>query len=233
MFSVFLICEIIAMDSHSIHHDVSEEKSCKGPADPSAEEIRLVSGGDSAKETNITTPALVSSDIVESPGGSSGPEGKAIPSPHVGGHMVGFSVPQASGCVEGQRERQEGVIGGGRENKSRWISDSKIAETSIAVIVQSTAIVIPLHFSAVLSSENRYLLMCIMVANLVGFLFCMAAIIQSHNRPRVAGIFARIGCVATVVGFIIMVALTLPDDHVWKIAMTCLVLFVAFVFSFL
>jgi len=101
------------------------------------------------------------------------------------------------------------------------------------VIVQSTAIVIPPHFSYIsLSSATRDLLVCVLVANLVGLPFCMAAIIQSHKRPRAAGIFARMGCAATVVGFILMIALTLSDNHVWKIAPTCLVLFIASLLSF-
>nr|POF07997.1 putative ribonuclease h protein [Quercus suber] len=43
--------------------------------------------------------------------------------------------------VEGRDGRRGGGEGGGGESKSRWISDFKVAETSIAVIV------IPLHFN--------------------------------------------------------------------------------------
>lgn len=205
------------MDSRTINREVSEEKSCKNPRPKG---IRVLSGGESVKETNVATRTtmtivpIIATDSVERPDGKATGKSRA-----------------AAIVVEGRDGRRGGGEGGGGESKSRWISDSKIAETSIAVIVQSTAIVIPLHFSAGLSSATRDLLVCVLVANLVGLLFCMAAIIQSHKRPRAAGIFARMGCAATVVGFILMIALTLPDNHVWKIAPACLVLFVAFVLS--
>lgn len=200
------------MDSRTINREVSEEKSCKNPRPKG---IRVLSGGESVKETNVATRTDgKATDSVEKPDGKATGKSRA-----------------AAIVVEGRDGRRGGGEGGGGESKSRWISDSKIAETSIAVIVQSTAIVIPLHFSAGLSSATRDLLVCVLVANLVGLLFCMAAIIQSHKRPRAAGIFARMGCAATVVGFILMIALTLPDNHVWKIAPACLVLFVAFVLS--
>lgn len=232
------------MDPCSIHRTESEEKSCKRVTEPSAEEMRLrsggesklkmISGGESAIKTDITELALttmtvvpiIATDSVESP------DGKTIPAPHPGKSGTAAIVVEGR---DGRRGGGNGISGFlvGSGSKSTWTSDSKIAETSIAVIVQSTAIVIPLHFSIGLSSSTRDLLVCVLGANLVGFLFCMAVIIQSHERTRAAGIFARIGCAATVMGFILIIALILPDNHVSKIAPTCLVLFAAIVLSFL
>lgn len=130
----------------------------------------------------MTTVPIIATDSVES----------------LDGEATGKSGAVAA-VVEGRDGRRGGGEGGGGESKSRWISGSKIAETSIAVIVQLTAIVIPLHFSYIGPSfATRDRLVCVLVANLGGLPFCMAATIQSHKRPRAAGIFAKMGCAATI-----------------------------------
>ena len=50
------------MDSRTINREVTEEKSCKNP---SAKGIRVLSGGESVKETNVATrPVLTTMTVV-------------------------------------------------------------------------------------------------------------------------------------------------------------------------
>ncbi|KAK9997466.1 hypothetical protein SO802_022152 [Lithocarpus litseifolius] len=106
----------------------------------------------------------------------------------------------------------------------------KKVEIFIAVIVQSTAAVIAIDFLG-LSSGTRGLLVATLLTNLVGFVFCSAALWQSDTLPESAKILGNIGCATATLGFILMVAMILPPYLIWVIGVACLALLVVFAVS--
>jgi hypothetical protein len=95
-------------------------------------------------------------------GGGGGDEG--------GGQGIGGSIDGGGGHGEGNGDEGRGSRGFNVEdgrNSRRTMDISKIAEIFIAVIAQSTAAVIALHYFSCLSSGNRDLLVCVFVTNLV------------------------------------------------------------------
>ncbi len=109
----------------------------------------------------------------------------------------------------------------------RGINCIQVWQTFIALVAQSIATVIALHFLG-LSSGARGLLVSILATNLVGFVCCTAALLQSHTSPRASGILGQ-----TSLGFILMIAMILPPYLLWMIALACLALLAVFVLSFM
>nr|POE81614.1 hypothetical protein CFP56_18760 [Quercus suber] len=106
----------------------------------------------------------------------------------------------------------------------------KKVEIFIAVIVQSTAAVIAIDFLGI-SSGTRGLLVATLLTNLVGFVFCTAALWRSDTLPESAKILGNVGCATATLGFILMVAMILPPHLIWVIGVACLALLVVFAIS--
>ena len=112
----------------------------------------------------------------------------------------------------------------------RNLSYTGLVNTFVAIIIQSTAAVIALHFDE-LSYLAKKLFLCVLVTNLVGFLCLMAALWPSrHTSPMAAGILGRAGSVAAAFGSLLMMAIKLLH---WFIVPACLVVLAVFVLSFM
>lgn len=145
----------------------------------------------------------------------------------------GVGIGGGGGHGEGKRDKgvEEGRVGdvenakGGKNSRPM-----KKVEIFIAVIVQSTAAATAIDFLRI-SSGTRGLLVATLLTNLVGFVFCTAALWQSHTLPESAKILGNIGCATATLGFILMVAMILPPYLIWVIGVACLALLVVFAIS--
>ncbi|KAK9997470.1 hypothetical protein SO802_022156 [Lithocarpus litseifolius] len=113
--------------------------------------------------------------------------------------------------------------GGGR-NRRPPVNINKLAIMSITVAAQTSASVIVFHFTGK-SCSNKAFLVCVMVGNLVGFLCSITAVLLTHRKRRVAGVFGRIGSAAAATGFLLMIAMFLPSYLVWIVGIACVALF--------
>uniref|UniRef100_A0A7N2MST8 Uncharacterized protein n=1 Tax=Quercus lobata TaxID=97700 RepID=A0A7N2MST8_QUELO len=139
------------------------------------------------------------------------------------------------GHGEGKRDKgvEEGRSRVGDVEKAMGGKNSrpmKKVEIFIAVIVQSTAAAIAVDFLRI-SSGTRGLLVATLLTNLVGFVFCTAALWQSNTLLESAKILGNIGCATATLGFILMVAMILPPYLIWVIGVACLALLVVFAIS--
>ena len=174
-----------------------------------------------------------------------------------GGIGAGSQVEGSDGVIGGEGDGDEGIgggIGGGGQGEGngdeggeegrgrvgaveigRRVRSSRrptLAEIFIGFTAQSTAAAITLHFLG-LSSGSRGLLVSVLVANLLGFVCCTAALWQSQRSPRASGILGRIGSAAISLGFILMIAMILPPYLLWMIVLACLALLAVFILSFI
>lgn len=89
----------------------------------------------------------------------------------------------------------------------RNLSYTGLVNTFVAIVVQSTAAVIALHFNG-LSYLAKKLFLCVLVTNLVGFLCLTAALWPSrHTSPMDAGVLGRAGSAAAAFGLLLMMAI--------------------------
>ena len=98
----------------------------------------------------------------------------------------------------------------------------KLVTTFLSVIIQSTAAVIGLHFVEQ-SSRASNLFTCVLITNLIGFVFLMALMWPNRhtNSPAAANALGRLGSSAAVLGFLFMMAINLP---MWLILLACVAL---------
>ncbi|KAF3974360.1 hypothetical protein CMV_002313 [Castanea mollissima] len=148
---------------------------------------------------------------------------------------TGVGIGGGGGHGEGKRDKgvEEGRSRVGDVEKAMGGKNSrpmKKVEIFIAVIVQSTAAATAIDFLRI-SSGTRGLLVATLLTNLVGFVFCTAALWQSHTLPESAKILGNIGCATATLGFILMVAMILPPYLIWVIGVACLALLVVFAIS--
>ena len=147
----------------------------------------------------------------------------------------GIDIGGGGGHGEGKRDKgvEEGGSRVGDVEKAMGRKNSrpmKKVEIFIAVIVQSTAAATAIDFLRI-SSGTRGLLIATLLTNLVGFVFCTAALWQSHTLLESAKILGNIGCATATLGFILMVAMILPPYLIWVIGVACLALLVVFAIS--
>uniref|UniRef100_A0A2N9J3V0 ASCH domain-containing protein n=1 Tax=Fagus sylvatica TaxID=28930 RepID=A0A2N9J3V0_FAGSY len=110
-------------------------------------------------------------------------------------------------------------------------SRQTVEEIFIALSGQSIAALTVLHYLE-LTRRSQGLIVPILVAHLLGFLYCTAAILQRQRRPRTSGILGKIGSAATALGTMLMFAMILPLNLLWMIAVACLGLLAVFVLTF-
>lgn len=147
----------------------------------------------------------------------------------------GVGIGDGGGHGEGKRDKgvEEGRSSVGDVENAKGGKNSrpmKKVEIFIAVIVQSTAAATAIDFLRI-SSGTRGLLVATLLTNLVGFVFCTAALWQSHTLPESAKILGNIGCATATLGFILMVAMILPPYLIWVVGVACLALLVVFAIS--
>ena len=108
------------------------------------------------------------------------------------------------------------------EGKVKKGTHMRVVTTFLAVIVQSTATVIGLHFVEQ-SSRASNLFTCVLITNLIGFVFLMALMWPNRhtNSPAAANALGRLGSSAAVLGFLFMMAINLP---MWLILLACVAL---------
>ncbi|XP_050258809.1 uncharacterized protein LOC126703780 [Quercus robur] len=116
--------------------------------------------------------------------------------------------------------------GGGRNRRP-----PVAAMMSITVAAQTSATVIVFHFTGK-SCSNKVFLVCVVVGNLVGYLCSIAAVLLTHRKPRIAGVFGRIGSAAAATGFLLMIAMFLPSYLVWIVGIACVALFFVVTLAF-
>ena len=124
----------------------------------------------------------------------------------------------------------EGREGGGDRNLRPIVKFPGPTKTSIEVIAQTTTSIIAYRFSSI-SSLTKDLLVFVVLCNLVGYIFCLIAILLSHRKAYVAEIFGRMGSFASGLAFVLMIAMFLPNYLVWIVGLAGVVLLLAFVLT--
>ncbi|XP_050258810.1 uncharacterized protein LOC126703781 [Quercus robur] len=115
------------------------------------------------------------------------------------------------GDVEGRGEDR---------NRRPTVNINKLAMMSITVAAQTSASVIVYHFTGK-SCSDKVFLVCVVVGNLVGYLCSITAVLLTHRKPRIAGVFGLIGSTAAATGFLLMTAMFLPSYLVWIAGIAC------------
>ena len=198
--------------------DISgEQKEGTGAARVAEGKDKAIDGGegdqDEARDGGIASGGGVQDEVIDTGVGIGGGDG----------HGEG----KRDKGVEERRSRVGDVekAMGGKNSRPM-----KKVEIFIAVIVQSTAAATAIDFLRI-SSGTRGLLIATLLTNLVGFVFCTAALWQSHTLLESAKILGNIGCATATLGFILMVAMILPPYLIWVIGVACLALLVVFAIS--
>ena len=193
------------------------QKEGTGAASVAEGKDKAIDGGegdqDEARDGGIASGGGVQDEVIDTGVGIGGG----------GGHGEG----KRDKGVEERRSRVGDVekAMGGKNSRPM-----KKVEIFIAVIVQSTAAATAIDFLRI-SSGTRGLLIATLLTNLVGFVFCTAALWQSHTLLESAKILGNIGCATATLGFILMVAMILPPSLIWVIGVACLALLVVFAIS--
>ena len=73
------------------------------------------------------------------------------------------------------------------------------------------------------------ILIAVVLCNIADYICCSSAIVLRSWRPGIACILGRMGSLAAELGFILMMAMFLPDYLLWIIPLTCLYLSLIFV----
>ena len=194
-----------------------EQKEGTGAARVAEGKDKAIDGGegdqDEARDGGIASGGGVQDEVIDTGVGIGGGDG----------HGEG----KRDKGVEERRSRVGDVekAMGGKNSRPM-----KKVEIFIAVIVQSTAAATAIDFLRI-SSGTRGLLIATLLTNLVGFVFCTAALWQSHTLLESAKILGNIGCATATLGFILMVAMILPPYLIWVIGVACLALLVVFAIS--
>lgn len=142
-------------------------------------------------------------------------------------HGSAESEVHGEGEVGGENEgRGQDYLEGGRgENNPRQLAlYSRLTEMSITVFAQTTTAVIALQFSG----DRTSILIAVVLCNIADYICCSSAIVLRSWRPGIACILGRIGSLAAELGFILMIAMFLPDYLLWIIPLTCLYLLLIF-----
>ncbi|KAL4632102.1 hypothetical protein ACB092_04G027700 [Castanea dentata] len=103
---------------------------------------------------------------------------------------------------------------------------------SITVAAQTSASFIVFHFTGK-SFSNKVFLVCVVVGNLVGYLCSITAVLLTHRKPRIAGVFGLIGSPAAATGLLLMIAMFLPSYLVWIVGIACIALFFVVALAFI
>ena len=73
------------------------------------------------------------------------------------------------------------------------------------------------------------ILIAVVLCNIADYICCSSATVLRSWRPGIACILGRMGSLAAELGFILMIAMFLPDYLLWIIPLTCLYLSLIFV----
>ena len=147
-------------------------------------------------------------------------------------------VSQAHGSAE-REVHGEDEVGGGNEGRGQddleggrgeniprqLVVYPRLREMSIIVFAQTTAVIIALQFRG----DRSSILIAVVLCNIADYIYCSSAIVLRSWRPGIACILGRMGSLAAELGFILMMAMFLPDYLLWIIPLTCLYLLLIFV----
>ena len=124
---------------------------------------------------------------------------------------------------------QDDLEGGRGENNPRQLvvypSNPRLREMSIIVFAQTTAVIIALQFRG----DRSSILIAVVLCNIADYICCSSATVLRSWRPGIDCILGRIGSLAAELGFILMIAMFLPNYLLWIIPLTCLYLSLIFV----
>ncbi|XP_050257206.1 uncharacterized protein LOC126702529 isoform X1 [Quercus robur] len=115
-------------------------------------------------------------------------------------------------------------------------SNQRLIELGFAILLGSITAVVSIGVGE-LSSRNRFILNCVLVISVVGFVSLAAAFMNlsstpstdTHTNQTANTILAGLGFAASAFGFILAIGMGLPDNLLWVIALALIALVFIFV----
>ncbi|KAK9997452.1 hypothetical protein SO802_022138 [Lithocarpus litseifolius] len=115
-------------------------------------------------------------------------------------------------------------------------SNQRLIELGFAILLGSITAVVSIGVGE-LSSRNRFILNCVLVLSIVGFVSLAAAFMtlsstpstDTHTNQTANTILARLGFAASAFGFIFVIAMGLTDNLLWVIVLALIALVFIFI----
>ena len=131
--------------------------------------------------------------------------------------------------------RRWSTPGAGTSSQVARSSNQRLIELGFAILLGSITAVVSIGVGE-LSSRNRFILNFVLVISVVGFVSLAAAFMtlsstpstETHTNQTANTILAGLGFAASAFGFILAIAMGLPDNLLWVIVLA----FIALVFIF-
>ena len=141
--------------------------------------------------------------------------------------------------LEGGRRRWS-TPGAGTSSQVARSSNQRPIELGFAILLGSITAAVSIGVGE-LSSRNRFILNCVLVISIVGFVSLAAAFMtlsstpstDIHTTKTTNTILASLGFAASAFGFILVIAIGLPDNLLWVIVLALIALMFIFVKTYL
>lgn len=132
--------------------------------------------------------------------------------------------------------RRWSTPGAGTSSQVARSSNQRLIELGFAILLGSITAVVSIGVGE-LSSRNRFILNCVLVISVVGFVSLAAAFMtlsstpstDTHTNQTANTILAGLGFAATAFGFILAIGMGLPDNLLWVIVLALIALLFIFV----
>ena len=132
--------------------------------------------------------------------------------------------------------RRWSTPGAGTSSQVARSSNQRLIELGFAILLGSITAVVSIGVGE-LSSRNRFILNCVLVISVVGFVSLAAAFMtlsstpstETHTNQTANTILARLGFAASAFGFILVIAMGLPDNLLWVVVLALIALVFIFV----
>ena len=132
--------------------------------------------------------------------------------------------------------RRRSTPGAGTSSQVGRSSNQRLIELGFAILLGSITAVVSIGVGE-LSSRNRFILNCVLVISVVGFVSLAAAFMtlsstpstETHTNQTANTILAGLGFAASAFGFILVIAMGLPDNLLWVVVLALIALVFIFV----
>ena len=148
--------------------------------------------------------------------------------------LLAVSHSEVPGLESGRRRRS--TPGAGTSSQVARSPNQRLIELGFALLLGSITAVVSIGVGE-LSSRNRFILNCLLVISVVGFVSLAAAFMtlsstpstETHTNQTANTILARLGFAASAFGFILVIAMGLPGNLLWVIVLALIALVFIFV----
>ncbi|XP_050257207.1 uncharacterized protein LOC126702529 isoform X2 [Quercus robur] len=165
---------------------------------------------------------------------SSGAQDQDVVTYEILSSLLAVSHSEVPGLESGRRRWS--TPGASTSSQVARSSNQRLIELGFAILLGSITAVVSIGVGE-LSSRNRFILNCVLVISVVGFVSLAAAFMNlsstpstdTHTNQTANTILAGLGFAASAFGFILAIGMGLPDNLLWVIALALIALVFIFV----